>query len=428
MNSKAFHLLILTIIGLFVASCDENPTIGKSTENASVTISLPSTLQVESIADEKISFKNISTGQTTVFASRSNIMLLDGLYDVSYEATAKTASNAEVKLSGHVASVQISPSQTTISIPAFVVNTGNDFIISEIFFTGTLQTSGNNYTGDNYIKIYNNTDSVLYADGLTLVESKFNTTQKYDYTPNIMNEAVTVHALYTIPGSGKEHPIKPGEFILLSDIAIDHRASNPNSFDLSHSNWEWYDVSTVPAHQDIDNPDVPNLDKWYCYTQSVWLLHNRGFKGYGIARIPIDKETYLKDYYYKFDYVMVLESGTYQMSGNAYKLPNEWIVDWVNCCVQSEFQWIVSAPSLDQGWTHCGSIDGDKTRFFHSVRRKMLYLKDDSIPYFQDTNNSTNDFNPDCIASEIELQHSVYNQSGDKATTITYDGVQVKNK
>ena len=38
------------------------------------------------------------------------------------------------------------------------------------------------------IKIYNNTDHVLYADGLTLLESEFTTTIKYNYTPDIMEQ------------------------------------------------------------------------------------------------------------------------------------------------------------------------------------------------------------------------------------------------
>lgn len=80
-------------------------------------------------------------------------------------------------------------------------------------------------------------------------------------------------------------------------------------------------------------------------------------------------------------------------------------------------------PSLDMGWTHCGKIDKDKTRFFRSVRRKMLYLDDKGHPVLKDTNNSTEDFNPDCIPSEIERQGTAMDAGGSKCTTVTYDGV-----
>lgn len=299
----------------------------------------------------------------------------------------------------------------------------DDLIIAEVFFTGTQQTSGNAYTGDDYIKLYNNSDKVVYADGLTIFETAFKTTAKYEYTPDIMSEAVTVQALYTIPGSGTDYPVQPGEYLLIADTGIDHRTINPNSFDLSKADFEWYDVSSSPSNVDIDGPDVPNLDKWYCYTNSFWMLHNRGFTAFGIARIPVDKETYLKDYYYTYEYTMVLPAGTFPMSGNAYRLPNEWIVDIVNCSVASSYAWNVCDASLDAGWTHCGEIDNDKTRFFKSVRRKLLGFDKYGTPILQDTNNSTEDFNADCIPSEIELQGTAIDAAGTLATTVTYDGV-----
>ena len=53
----------------------------------------------------------------------------------------------------------------------------------------------------------------------------------------------------------------------------------------------------------------------------------------------------------------------------------------------------------------------------------MLYLNDSGNPVLKDTNNSTEDFNADCIASEIELQGTAINASGDLCTIKTYDGV-----
>ena len=129
-----------------------------------------------------------------------------------------------------------------------------------------MQPSGKQYNGDQYVKIYNNTDHVLYADGVSLMESKFITVTKYDYTPDIMKEAMTVQAIYTIPGNGTDHPVQPGESLIICDTGMDHRVANPNSFDLSRADFEWYDESSVPAHMDIDSPTVPNLDKYYCYT------------------------------------------------------------------------------------------------------------------------------------------------------------------
>ena len=314
-----------------------------------------------------------------------------------------------------------------MNITAFENRVADDFVIEEVFFAGTLQPSGNQYYGDDYVKIYNNTDHVLYADGLTLLESKFVTTEKFDYYPDIMNEYMTVQALYTIPGSGTDHPVQPGQSLLIADTGIDHRVANPNSFDLSGADFEWYDLSTKPAHMDIDSPTVPNLDRWYCYTLSFFVLHNRGFRAWALARIPMPKEQFLQQNLYRYNYVIVVPAGTYPMSQSAYKVRNEWIVDAVNCSVEAARAWNVTAPSLDRGWTHCGTMDHDKTRYFHSVRRKMLYVRDGRA-VLQDTNNSSDDFNAQCTPSEIERQSTAIDVDGTPCTQLTWDGVNPKQR
>lgn len=416
------NLIILFVLAAF-CGCDETLDNSGAMYDVDVRIEIPQDAQGARLTDEALEFKNVSTGRTATFASAGDVKLITGLYDVTYTAKAHLSNGAVSVVRAFVQSVQITGGNNIVALKAYHNMESDDLIIAEVFFTGTLQTSGNDYNGDDYIKLYNNTDHVIYADGITLFETKFLTTQKYEYTPDIMDEAMTVQALYTVPGNGTEHPVMPGEYFTMADMAIDHRVANPNSFDLSGADFEWYDISNSPAHPDIDNPDVPNLDKWYCYTNSFWLLHNRGFKAFGIARIPVDKATYLKDYWYTYDYTMVLEAGTFPMSQSAYRLPNEWIVDVVNCSVASNYVWNLCAPSLDMGWTYCGTIDKDKTRFFHSVRRKMLYLNDNGNPVLKDTNNSTEDFNAGCVASEIELQGTAMDANGTKCTVRTYDGV-----
>ena len=407
---------------------DGNEPASNSNITPQFEITLPSSLDSlgGKITNPSIEVKNVSTGRTSTFDSESSVSLPTGLYDITYKADVAVPGDTAMRhIVAFKQSVELTASNRTVKLTAYETVDNNDFIISEVFFTGTLQTSGNQYYGDDYIKIYNNTDHVLYADGLTLLESEFTTTIKYNYTPDIMDSAMTVQAIYTIPGSGHDHPVQPGGELLIVDTGIDHRVVNPNSFDLSKADFEWYDESSSPSHLDIDGPTVPNLDKWYCYTRSFWMLHNRGFKAWAIARIPVDKETYLKDYRYTYNYDIVVAAGTFPMSQTQYYVPNSWIVDAVNCSVASDYKWNVTAASLDRGWSYCGTIDRDKTRYFHSVRRKMLYLKD-GHPVLKDTNNSTEDFNPYCIASEIERQHTSIDMNGTKSSTETWDGVTAK--
>lgn len=422
-NISAILFFVLSVLTL--SSCDDSFEDAASGMVETIfVVDLPKDVSDATLKNEKLTLRNVSSGRVQEFSSTASpVLLIPGLYDVTYEAEMELASGAVATLRAAATSASVTAGNTKVELNGYSNIETDDLIIAEIFFSGTLRSSGNQYYGDDYIKLYNNTDHVIYADGLTLFESKFTTTDKYEHTPDIMADAMNVHALYTVPGNGMDYPVQPGEYFLICDTGIDHRVANPNSFDLSHADFEWYDVSTKPTNLDIDSPLVPNMDKWYCYTLSFWVLHNRGFKAFGIARIPVDRDTYLKDYKYHYDYIIVSAAGTFPMSADSYKIPNEWIVDVVNCSVEAKYAWNVCAPALDCGWTHCGTIDKDKTRYFRSVRRKMLRLNEQGNPVLKDTNNSSDDFNPDCIASEIELQGTAMDATGTPCTTVTYDGV-----
>ncbi len=429
---KAIHTLIIATLTLILAACADEASVPRVAAKVEV---VPQT-EVEglTIKSERLTFRNLSSGESVVFTATGAVQLSVGYYECSYQAdvtynngSGDDAAVVSGQLIGNVESVRATADGVSLSLPVYLVADNDDFIFEEIFFTGTRRTSGSSYIGDTYFKIYNNTDHVLYADGLAFVESKFRSTQQYAFNPDLKQEAMTVHAIYVIPGNGTDHPVQPGASLTICDTAIDHRTSNENSFDLSGADFEWYDVSTVPSQTDIDNPDVPNMDKWYCDSRSIFILHNQGFTSFALARIPVDKQTFLTDYYYTYNYTMYLPTGTYPMSGDGYKIPNSWIVDGVNCSVESDRKWNVLPASIDAGWTWCGRMSSDSDRFFKSVRRKMLYLTDDGRRVLKDTNNSTDDFNAACVPSIVEVQHTAINASGEKATTITYDGVQPKN-
>lgn len=424
MNKTKQKTLFCALLALICIGCkNETPQLVHTTDG--IEVIYPDGIKILSKQSETLHFVNRSTGDTIAVERGEKVQLLDGLYDCDYTARItydNDGATVEGNLYGSTASVKIN-GDPHFSIKTYLFASKNDFIIEEIFFAGTLQPSGKKYNGDNYVKIYNNTDHVLYADGIALVESKFLSTQKYDYTPDIRQDTMTIQALYIVPGSGKDHPVQPGESFILCDVGIDHRTANPNSFDLSRADYEWYDISTSPSNMDIDSETVPNLDKWYCYTLSFWILHDRGFKSYALARIPISKEAYLNDYLYTYTYTMHLAAGDFPMEQTEYKLPNAWIVDGVNCSVEGSRIWNILPPDIDAGWTHCGAIDKDQNRYFKSVRRKMLYRTQDGRRVLKDTNNSSADFNSDCTPSIIEEQGTATDANGTPATKRTYDGV-----
>ena len=426
-----FSALLVSALALSACSDDDQHPLA----TPSVVVSMPANLADVSVVSQSITLTNVTTGEVISLDSFDGLSCPDGVYDVNYRANVSYSvsesmgdSVAVSRCSGVVVasanSVSFVGASSSLSLATSLLIDSDDFIFQEIFFTGTLRPSGSQYIGTQYFRIYNNTDHVLYADGLAFCESKFTSTLYFSYVPNIRADTMTVQAIYVIPGSGSDHPVQPGGSLIICDTGIDHRDANSNAFDLSNADFEWYDESSKAAYMDIDSPTVPNLDKWYCYTETIFVLHNRGFKSYALARIPagLSKEDYLSEFYYTYDYVNSSAAGAFDMSASAYKIPNSWIVDGVNCSVESVRLWNILPASVDAGWTHCGTIDKDATRYFRSVRRKVDYITDDGIVKLKDSNNSSDDFNTECIPSLIEEQGTAIDAEGTPASSLTYDG------
>lgn len=416
---KRVTIYLMSLLCLLMTACgsdDDDPVVTPPSGNedeeeiekpvpdnsCSVTFKclLPEEFSNGKLNDLTLDIKDINTGKKHTFSQEGNgttivAKLNVGLYEIAAKANLVCRiNNEEVKynVNGLIQSLEVTQKEHSAEIPLFVQYDESGFVLAEIFFTGTLTPQGSQYFADKYFVIYNNSDKTLYADSLAIAESKFLTVMKEDYTPDIMDEAMAVQALYMIPGLGKSHPVEPGGSILICDNALNHKKANANSFDLTNADFEWADESTNPNISDVNNPRVPDLKKIYCSTKTVWSPHNRGFTSFALVKMGAKKDDYLANYKYDFTYDLVVDAGVYPMSGSCYKIPNEWIVDAVNCSIESLFTWLVVHPSLDRGWTHCGKIDFDNSRYGLSVRRKVVSRTPEGVAKLKDTNNSTVDF------------------------------------
>ena len=318
-------------------------------------------------------FTNLSQNELT-------LPLLMGSYEMRIAATATYTLNGETvagEMSAFVSKVDV---LNDISFPVSlsIKAKGNDFIIEEIFFTGTATPEGKQYFGDQYIKLYNPTNRVLYADGLVLADSEFLTVTKRDYTPNIMAEAFTAGSMVQIPGNGTQYPVQPGASIVIAEQGINHKENNPNSIDLSKADFENF---YPPRVKDVDGVGVTNNINLH----GIFIFNNRGNRSYVIARFPEGTATATLQYDYEY------KVATKLMQRQALKIPNNWIVDAVNLSTKTGFEWIVTSSSLDSGWAYVANDEKDTSRYGKSVRRKVLSEKNGKL-IFKDTNNSTDDF------------------------------------
>ena len=380
-----------------------------------LTVRMPISVENPVLKSIGVTFTDVATGGKTdvaEFASAGEgtytvaASLLPGSYNVDMSGVivytsggAEVESYIEASREGVAVAAGGTTSENSLTVETTVSTiASDDFVIEEIFFTGSLTPEGMQYYGDQYIKITNNSDRTLYADGLMIMQSAFLTTDKYDYNPDVMDEYFSINSSLMIPGSGTDYPVAAGASVVVAITALDHTQYNANSIDLSNADFEYFNLLD---DEDVDNPEVPNVICSFLEEGDYWTFHNRGFKSYAIGRLGdgVTAESFAADYYYAPEYELVVPGfGSFPMDTDAWKFPNSWVIDAVNLSIEEQFAWIVTDPSLDSGWTYCGKVNGDQTRYGKSVCRIGVALPDGRT-VLKDTNNSTADFTPEAVPS-----------------------------
>lgn len=193
---KTHYLMLVFALLIGFTACDDDKN---SVPQVTVPISLsaPDSVQNAVISNVTATLKNITTGkESTVVAAPNNVRATttfdftvtidEGLYNITVEGDiAYTFQDKEwtSRVRGYKGNVQLtgnSGSTTpTVALEGFLytdnATTGGDFVIAEIFFTGTETPEGKQYTGDKYFRIFNNSSDTLYADRLMIAESQFQT-------------------------------------------------------------------------------------------------------------------------------------------------------------------------------------------------------------------------------------------------------------
>ena len=133
-------------------------------------------------------------------------------------------------------------------------------VISEWAFNIAAFVGTNTYYYGGFIELYNNADTMVYLDGLTIVQGIF---YGYDYpnwpcsaTAPLTTDATGVWTRHVqqFPGRGRDYPVLPGKPVVIATDAIDHSKIIPAGLDLSHADFDFYGGPADPI-----NPAVPNM-------------------------------------------------------------------------------------------------------------------------------------------------------------------------
>lgn len=258
-------------------------------------------------------------------------------------------------------------------------------VFKEIYYTGVKTPANKSYYADQFHELYNNSDEVQYMDGLCLGVLKPNSMKASKWVTEdgeIMPLLPIAFMAWRIPGNGTDHPLQPGESIVIAQDGINHRddpSGNPNStVDLSNADWETY---AELSGRDTDSPSVPNLQMIWTNQASMFdWLHSTMGSAVILFKIPGSWEDYVNN-----PENLMTEPGS--TSTKKYLvIPKKYVIDAVEC-VRSETMNYKRLPNdLDAGYVYCS---GTYTK--ESIRRKVKEIKDGRVIYM-DTNNSSEDF------------------------------------
>lgn len=265
MKRTTLRLLLATLVApLLLSSCnDDEENLINVTFNAIPKVE--GALNMANLEGTMVTFTEIRNQDGKQFPLDANgvahAQLTRGIYNISIEKNVTNDDGDEVVISMRMENINVNTEAQRIegfvnSLPASAL--GKDFIFSEVFFNGETN-SGRMMHPDQYIVLFNPTEDVLYADGVSVgVTMHLSWQNKQLWYDKYYPDQVPIGGFITIPGSGKEHPVQPGEKIVIAFTAIDHSAVEgyDHAVDLSGADFEVY---YGPDSKDVDNPGVPNV-------------------------------------------------------------------------------------------------------------------------------------------------------------------------
>ena len=265
MNKFLFNVFtaLMLAVGVCFTSCSDDEDL--VTVKFTAAPLFEETMSVAQLEGATVVFTEVRSQDKYACKLNANgegeVQLVLSTYDISIEEKIKDAEGNDMVISLRMENVSVNQEGQSIQGKANLVPSsalGNNFIFSEIFFNGE-RNSGKMMHPDQYIVVYNPSNETLYADGLCIAVthhlSWWDKAMWYDeYYPT----RVPVGGFITIPGSGKEHAVEPGERFVIAFTAIDHSDVDgyDHAVDLRGADYEVY---YGPDANDVDNPEVPNV-------------------------------------------------------------------------------------------------------------------------------------------------------------------------
>lgn len=388
MKTTLFVTLSL-LVGLLIITCKKHIT---PSYNLTLTLVFPQGFTATPMpGGVEVKIINVQTRRETVAVADASgkvtTILVEGNYNIESSFTVK-ATPDEYSFNG-ILSNYLLTKESVVNLDLVMADNTGGFVFKEIYFAGSKTPDAKTYSSDQFHEIYNNTNGILYADGLCI-----GVLQQSGVAPNIwlktdgtiMDEIPLNWQVWIVPGTGKQHPVYPGKSIVIAQDGINHKTDpngNPGSpVDLSRADWETY---MELSGKDTDAPAVPNLTMMYTTITTVWdwtVLVNGS--AVIIFRLPTNYDW--QSYVNNTANIKTAPGSTSQTK--YFMIDKKYVIDGVEIVQVDETKRYKRLPTtIDAGYTY---LDAGSYSSL-SVRRKVSMIVGGRVIY-KDTNNSTVDF------------------------------------
>ena len=350
----------------------------------------PATAPADWFTNLEAVFNNFSEGIETVVKVGSDGVamaeVIPGVYNITVRSTQKYDGKSYI-LNGLAQNVTLTEDVTTVSDKyAITIQPllGSPLCFREMYYAG----SPGGYFRDQFYEIYNNGEEVVYLDHICLAHlvPEYATTALPEWpAEDDVNKFAHAVTLWQIQGDGDDYPLQPGESVILAQEAADHTKIETwagfGLVDTSRVEWECWS-----GNEQRINPEVPDLPYvfWSGWIMTMQWLTSVDGSAMALYQ-PGQNLEFGSDYWQEG----VTTSAMVGQGGQQYvRIPVGDIYDAVECIPTSADLDMKRIPGiLDSGAT---SVDG----YYNgkSVSRKVVDYREDGTPIFQDTNNSTDDF------------------------------------
>lgn len=378
-------LMATMTVTSFVACSDDDDEV----KSYPLTITLnPGDIAANNIGNVKIIVSN-ATKSDTISANgltEQKLTLTQGTYNITVSGKVKDEATAYVQ--GTATAELYAEKSVEVKLTKY-----NQ---SPLVFK-TLHTTGSAlyYVLDSYFEIANNSDEVQYLDGLIVANTLANQKAKSAWQEAFPDKYRTGDASNAIvlafPGSGKDYPLQPGEFVVVADQALNHKLAYGddeekkenfvNSPDLSGANFEKY-----YGNGDADNEKVPNMEIVVRLNKykKMWAF---GVTGGAYMLVKLPEGTTWQQYIADEANFEVQPNST--STGQVLMIPSKYVLDAVDIYehgLAAEDHYPFFLPQDDASGVEANDMYAGKC-----IRRKVSKIENGRV-YYKDTNNSRDDW------------------------------------